>query len=245
MTPTHAATPCLETGCYRDATIRGRCTECQLLQGGAARVVYDSRRGSPRERGYDRTWERRRKAWLEIEPFCRTCGQPGNQVDHVITHRGAAWLFDLVGNLQTLCRQHHTQKTATELTIPIGMMYPLDLPKPPHYRPTRLICGPMDDPRGTFELEGDFVIVYQDRPDLEGRNRALASRLTQQSDATLVLMEPAPRTAERAFWSYVMDALAELQEPPIEWTVDGHPSEWWDAYMVDARAEEAMARRLS
>ena len=237
MTPTHAATPCLETGCYRLAIVKGRCAECQLLQGGD-RVAYDQRRGGARERGYDRAWEKRRKAWLELEPFCRMCPNLGNQVDHVIPHRGARWLFELVGNLQTLCRQHHTSKTAKERTIPIGMMYPLDLPTPPHQRPTRLLCGPslgegVDDSDEVLEL--DF---------LKDRGKALTPYLQEETETRLTVLVAAPRTAERAFWSYVLDVEAELEAPPIEWAVDGHPKEWWGPYMVDQRAEEAIARRL-
>ncbi len=244
MSPIHAATPCLETGCYKLATIRGRCAECQLLQGGV-RVTYDRLRGSPRERGYDRAWEKRRKAWLELEPFCRTCGDLGNQVDHVIPHRGARWLFDLGGNLQTLCLQHHTSKTMKERSIPIGMMYPLDLPEAPHYRPTRVVCGPGLLTVRLQEGEDELDVVYGDAKDLDSRNREIGDALRRETDVAVVLTVAAPRTAERAFWSYVLDAPAELQEPPIEWAVDGHPKEWWSAYMLDGKAEEAMARRLS
>ncbi len=239
MTPYHAATPCLEQGCYRDATVRGRCAECQLLQGGE-RVAYDKRRGSPRERGYDRAWEKRRKAWLEIEPFCRTCGHQGNQVDHVIPHRGARWLFDLVGNLQTLCRAHHTQKTARERTIPIGMRYPLDLPEAPHYRPVRVLCGPTVE----HPAERTDIVVDGAHHELEERNGLLRKHLHARTRTPLTFIVAAPRTAERAFWSYVLDVEAELQAPPIEWVVDGHPGPWWGEYMLDARAEEAMARRI-
>jgi hypothetical protein len=151
------------------------------------------------------------------------------------------WLFDLRGNLQTLCRGHHTKKTQRERTIPIGMMYPLDLPEPPHYRPTKLVCGPAP---ARLELDYDYVIVYEDQADLASRNQALGAQLSKETDALLVLAVPAPRTAERAFWSYVMDCEAELVEP-IERALEGHPREWWDDYMLDQRAEEAMARRLS
>ncbi len=237
MSPHHAATPCLEGGCYRLATVKGRCAECQLLHGGV-RVGYDQRRGSPRERGYGRAWEKRRKAWLEIEPFCRTCGKPGNQVDHVIPHRMETWLFDLIGNLQTLCLQDHTSKTMRERSIPIGMMYPLDLPEAPHYRPTRLVCGPAP---AHLELEVPYVIVYEDRPG--GGWGGLEEQLHKKTDTLLVLAVPAPRTAERAFWSYVMDCEAELQLP-VQHALEGHPTEWWADYMLDQRAEEAMAKRI-
>ena len=236
MTPTHAPSPCVEQGCFNLATHKGRCAACQLIQGGARRP-YDQRRGSSRERGYDRAWEKRRKWHLEAEPFCRTCGKPGNQVDHVIPHRGAEWLFKLKGNLQTLCEQHHQNKTAFERTLLLGIMYPLDLPAAPHYRPTRLLCGPV------VNLCLDEVQVVS-TDDQKERNVILRLGLKEETRRPLVLIEPAPRTAERAFWSYVMDCPAELQVE-IAGAIEGHPAEWWDAYMLDQRAEEAMARRLS
>lgn len=228
MSPIHAPTPCVESGCFNLATVKGRCAQCQLIRGGG-RITYDLNRGSARERGYDRKWERRRRWHLEAEPFCRTCGKPGNQVDHVIPHRKVEWLFDLKGNLQTLCESHHAKKTQRERTIPIGMMYPLDLPPPPHYRPTTLECGP--------SVDAD--------PDLAARNRRIRKALGLRTRDSFVLLVHAPRTAERAFWSHVMDCEAELVEPPIEWVERGHPKAWWDDYMLDQRAEEAIARRLS
>ncbi len=239
MMPTHAPTPCLESGCFNLA-IRGRggrCAQCLLVHGGP-RGPYDQQRGSARERGYNRAWEKRRKAWLELEPFCRLCGAPGKEVDHVIPHRGARWLFDLKGNLQTLCKADHTKKTSRERTIPIGMMYPLDLPEAPHYRPTRLLCGPSlgDGVKDTDEvLELDYFT---------DRGKALTPYLQEETDTGLTVLIAAPRTAERAFWSYVLDVEAELQEPPIEWVVDAHPRGWWTPYMIDSKAEEAMAKRL-
>lgn len=238
MSPTHAPTPCVEQGCYRLSTYKGRCAECNRLKGGG-RVAYDQRRGSARDRGYDKAWEKRRKAWLQLEPFCRTCGKPGNHVDHVIPHRKVKWLFDLKGNLQTLCERHHQNKTAAERTIPIGMMYPLDLPKAPHYRPTRLTCGPKAAPHDLEDFVDGHVLTY------EVRNELLRVQLSDRTHVPLLLDLPAPRTAERAFWSYVLDCPAELQEPPIEWAVDGSPSEWWADFMLDARAEVAIESRLS
>lgn len=240
MTPTHASTPCVEHGCFNLATHKGRCSQCNLIRGGN-RVAYDQKRGSPRERGYDSAWEKRRRWHLKAEPFCRQCGKPGNQVDHVIPHRGEKWLFDLKGNLQTLCERHHQNKTAAERSIPIGMMYPLDLPEPPHYRPIRVLCGPsVDRPDETTDL-----LVDGSKAELELRNERLRAHLHLRTRTPFTFVVAAPRTAERAFWSYVMDCDAELVEPPIEWAVDGHPKDWWDEYMLDARAEEAMARRLS
>ena len=239
MTPVHAPSPCVEVGCFNLAIHKGRCAQCQIQA--PTRTAYDQRRGSARERGYDRKWERRRRWHLEAEPFCRVCGGPGNEVDHVIPHRGAQWLFDLKGNLQTLCEHHHAKKTAAERTIPIGLMYPLDLPEPPHYRPIRVLCGPtVDHPQ-----ERTDIVIDGTGQELEERNRLLRKHLLARTRTPFTFVVAAPRTAERAYWSYVMDVEAELQEMPMEWAIEGHPSKWWAEYMLDAKAEEAMSRRLS
>ncbi len=250
MSPTHAPQPCLEVGCD-NLVARGRCPECELL---AEPSHYDRNRGGARERGYDRAWELRRRRHLAGEPFCRRCGpgRLGKEVDHVIPHRQVRWLFDLDGNLQTLCKKHHSEKTALERTIPIGIMYPLNLPEPPHARPTLLLCGPsIRGQRDRTRLEATDVLVstpghrrviYRRDDDVE-RNRILARELRIATASRLVLYTPAPRTAERAFWSRVLDVEAELVPPPLEWVVDAHPSGWWADYMLDQRAEEAIEAR--
>lgn len=237
MSPTHAPSPCVEPGCFHLATHKGRCAQCQLIIRGGGRVAYDQQRGSARERGYGRAWEKRRKRHLEAEPFCRSCTHPGKAVDHVIPHRGVQWLFDLEGNLQTLCLGCHTKKTMAERTIPIGMMYPLDLPEPPHYRPTRVLCGPALG--YTNVVDGGGVLVWNSTlgPAL------LATFLEEVTDVPFTLLVDAPRTAERAFWSHVMDCTAKLIEPPPEWLAQGEPKAWWDDFMLDGRAEAAMRRR--
>ena len=240
MSPTHAPSPCVEVGCFALATHKGRCAPCQLIRGGA-RGPYDQARGSARERGYDRKWERRRRRHLEAEPFCRACTKPGNEVDHVIPHRGAQWLFDLDGNLQTLCKSDHMKKTMAERALPIDTMYPLDLPEPPHYRPIRVLCGPsVERPTECTDIPLDGAWG-----ELEERNELLRKHLELQTETPFTFIVAAPRTAERAYWSHVMDCTAELIEPPIEFAVQGQPKAWWDDFMMDGRAEEAMARRLS
>ena len=241
MTPTHAPTPCVEPGCFTLTERGGRCPSCQLLAGPSP---YETARGSARERGYDKRWERRRRRHLAIEPFCRVCvGQkPGNQVDHVIPHRGAPWLFDLEGNLQTLCKHHHSTKTAHERTIPIGTMYPLDLPEPPHNRPTRLLCGPVVKAPELDEGVAEQLTIYGNNSKLYHRNTGLGAALLDASEIPLILTIAAPRTAERAFWAHIMDCEAELVMP-VHNAIENHPVEWWADYMLDQRAEEAMERR--
>ena len=157
----------------------------------------------------------------------------------MIPHGGARWLFDLKGNVQTLCKQHHTKKTVHERTIPIGMMYPLDLPEPPHHRPTRVLCGPVvarPDERTDIVVDGSV-------DELKERNQLLRKHLNLRTRTPFTFVVAAPRTAERAFWSDVMGCDAELMMS-VEEAVDGRPPEWWADYMLDQRAEAAMARRL-
>ena len=231
MTPTHAASPCLESGCFALATHKGRCAKCQLLAPPSTRL-------SARGRGYTRKWEKRRIRHLQAEPFCRMCGELGNQVDHVIPHRGAEWLFKLPGNLQTLCRHHHAKKSNHERTIPIDMMYPLDLPEAPHSRPVLLLCGPIvERPEGRTDLVVDGL-----GGSYEGRNELLRKHLLLETRTPFAFIVSAPRTAERAFWSHVMGCEAGLVPP--SGPPAGHVKGWWNEYQLDQRAEEAMERRI-
>ena len=238
VTPTHAPTPCCEPGCFNLTARGGRCARCELL---LETPAHELNRPTARKRGYDARWERRRRRHLEVDPFCRMCdGQkPGNQVDHVIPHRGAKWLFDLEGNLQTLCEHHHSVKTAHERTIPIGIMYPLDLPEPPHVRPTRFLCGPSVP--YSLARDGDGAVVDITGPGYPV-SEFLMLYLQEETDVRLTLIAGAPRTAERAFWSHVMGCPAEL-ELPMHHAIEGHPAGWWADYMLDQRAEEAMEAR--
>lgn len=60
-----------------------------------------------------------RPTQLLREPFCRECARQGVRtwatvVDHVEPHRGNWIKFIDRGNLQSLCKHHHDQKTARE-----------------------------------------------------------------------------------------------------------------------------------
>jgi len=58
-----------------------------------------------------RWWREVRAAQLTKEPYCRSCGKPATDVDHVtpIAHGGA-----LDGPLQSLCRRCHQAKTSAQ-----------------------------------------------------------------------------------------------------------------------------------
>ena len=81
------------------------------------RKFGDRRRGSASSRGYDRNWQRLRKLVLHSEPLCRECKRPGRhtpatEVDHIVPL--AAGGTNDFENLQPLCHECHSRKTATE-----------------------------------------------------------------------------------------------------------------------------------
>lgn len=54
----------------------------------AARIRYESRRGTARQRGYDSAWERLSRRARRAQPFCSDCGRE----DHLTTdHSPTAW----------------------------------------------------------------------------------------------------------------------------------------------------------
>ncbi len=103
-----------------------------LVERGYCKAHYraqEATRGSQRDRGYTRRWERLAAAFRERYPLC---GQrPGNLapvlsecyetgrvtvarvVDHVIPHKGdPALMWDEATNWQSLCVSCHAKKTA-------------------------------------------------------------------------------------------------------------------------------------
>lgn len=80
----------------------------------------DRHRGSANSRGYNRRWQKARLTFLQNNPLCVHCEREGfivqaTEVDHIIPHRGDTKLFwDSKHNWQSLCKTHHSRKTATE-----------------------------------------------------------------------------------------------------------------------------------
>ena len=81
---------------------------------------FDANRGTTKERGYAGTWPARRALWLAKNPLCVECERNGevvaaNEVDHIVpkAQDGA----DDESNYQSLCRHHHSQKTAREVLV--------------------------------------------------------------------------------------------------------------------------------
>lgn len=101
---------CAEPGCPT-LTDGSRCAEHERER----KRRYDERRPSARQRGYDSKWEQARKAYLAASPFCRMCGEPATEVDHIVPHKGDQRLFWDRKNWQPLCKPHHSAKTMAEL----------------------------------------------------------------------------------------------------------------------------------
>ena len=95
-------------------------------------TAYERYRGTAKERGYDRRWERAAARFKEQYPLCghrpdhqvpvmSQCYNEGRitlayAVDHVIPHRGNEELrWDEQGNWQSLCRSCHSRKTKAGL----------------------------------------------------------------------------------------------------------------------------------
>ena len=80
---------------------------------------YDDRRGSAASRGYDARWRVARARWLSCYPLCVLCEAEGRLtratvVDHITPHKGDYGLFWDASNWQSLCKEHHDSKTASE-----------------------------------------------------------------------------------------------------------------------------------
>ena len=81
--------------------------------------AYDQHRGSAASRGYDRAWQRLRRAVLAEEPLCRHCRRAGllpeaNEVHHVQPVARRPELRLERANLVPLCKPCHSAETARE-----------------------------------------------------------------------------------------------------------------------------------
>ena len=81
---------------------------------------HDALRGNAAVRGYNGSWRKARKAFLQKNPLCVKClsagrTSPATVVDHIIPHRGAQKLFWDESNWQPLCAACHNTKTGSGL----------------------------------------------------------------------------------------------------------------------------------
>lgn len=78
-----------------------------------ARVEYDQRRGSARERGYGVRWDKASAGFKRSHPLCLGCEAVGRVeatsiTDHVIPHRGDMAIFWDSSKWQPACEWHHS-----------------------------------------------------------------------------------------------------------------------------------------
>jgi len=68
------------------------------------------------QRGYGYKWQQAREGWLRKHPLCIMCDKAtiATEVDHKMPHKGDMALFWDSGNWQSLCKSHHSEKTARE-----------------------------------------------------------------------------------------------------------------------------------
>lgn len=111
--PSRAAIPCRNREC--NGLVRdGKCGVCGSQRKERDRVL-DERRGTAAQRGYDARWQRLRLMQLASEPLCRDCKTEGRvtmgvEVHHIKAKRDGG--EDSFENLMTLCKSHHSKRTA-------------------------------------------------------------------------------------------------------------------------------------
>lgn len=98
-------TPCMASGCPELIPVGvGRCEQ-------HARPKWQNPSRHTLERPSD--WSSRRLRILRRDHFrCKVCRRKGGHVDHIVrVADGGSWEPD---NLQTLCAEHHAEKTKAE-----------------------------------------------------------------------------------------------------------------------------------
>ncbi len=99
--PYRPASPCTYGHCPALVPGGGRCPK--------HRVQHN--RGSSSQQGYGGAWRKVRQQVKDEEPFCRRCGAPTTDVDHIIPRRQGG--SDARSNLQGLCHACHSRLTAS------------------------------------------------------------------------------------------------------------------------------------
>lgn len=82
---------------------------CERKADAARKARFDQQRPSASARGYDADWRKLRARHLAAHPFCRRCGAPAAEVDHVEPVRSAPSRRLDPTNLQSLCRPCHSR----------------------------------------------------------------------------------------------------------------------------------------
>lgn len=106
--PNHPLSPCRVRGCPGRAIRNGRCRTHAAM----AERIYDQRRGTATQRGYDRQWRNIRDKQLSDYLYCSVCGAIASEVDHIVP-KSVGGTDDPL-NLDSKCKRCHSAKTAKE-----------------------------------------------------------------------------------------------------------------------------------
>lgn len=66
---------------------------------------------------YTNTWKKLRVKKLSMSATCEHCNAVGQEIDHIIDHKGDRNLFYDLENLQTLCTPCHSRKTMQTINM--------------------------------------------------------------------------------------------------------------------------------
>ena len=116
----------------------GKCPLCAALWV-RRKSDLESRRGSARDRGYTRTWEKVRRIKLNQTPLCERCTR-GHKIKpaDMVHHKDHNQFNNHMDNLESLCRDCHNQEHKGAILKRPAMIPDLQ----PSGIPINIICGP-------------------------------------------------------------------------------------------------------
>ena len=86
----------------------GAICPCQAKRAAERKARFDKTRPNSSQRGYSREWEKARRLFLSIHPYCVRCGAVAKIVDHKTPHRGDQAIFWDKSRWQSLCTPCHS-----------------------------------------------------------------------------------------------------------------------------------------
>ncbi len=116
--PSSAPKPCKQNGCRALLLAGAYCDQHAKVK----QKQSDQHRATSTQRGYGYRWQQTSKGFLRSHPLCQCpeCDNgrvritPATVVDHIIPHRGDMKLFWDRDNWQSMAKECHDKKTATE-----------------------------------------------------------------------------------------------------------------------------------